>query len=201
MWKNIHERRKNEGRFIKKLQPLENSVKALLENNQRAALPTRISRLENAVRTLLENNQNDVLRDTLAEILQQEINVLADAARTADILEAEIFWLGGVRRALDGSIHIPYTNSPPDLPNNNDYWRDLSCWMREEKQWTCEKCGINLENRQSDLHVHHIFGKGFNSPQHLKVLCIECHAEEEGHDFMKRDVRYTAFLEWKRRLK
>lgn len=178
MWKNIHARRKNEGRVIEELQTL-----------------------KNAVRTLLENNQNDVLRDAFAEILQREINALANAARTADALEDEVYYLGGVRCALDDSIRISYTKSPPDLPDTNDYWHELSCWMREEKQWHCEKCGIKLEDRQSDLHVHHIFGKGFNSPQHLKVLCIECHAEEKGHAFMKRDVRYTAFLEWKRRLK
>ena len=94
-------------------------------------------------------------------------------------------------------IKIRYRTSPPDLFADNRYWRALSFWMRAEKQWMCEKCGINLEKRQSDLHVHHILGRGFNSPQHLKVLCIACHAEEPGHAFMKTFPEYEAFLRWK----
>lgn len=96
---------------------------------------------------------------------------------------------------------IRYRIPPPEVFPDNPYWNALSFWLRREKQWCCEKCGINLVERQNDLHVHHIFGKAYNSPQHLKVLCIECHAEEEDHDFMKRDPAYKAFLEWKRRIK
>ena len=101
---------------------------------------------------------------------------------------------------LGGAFHekekIKFKTSPPELFVNSPYWRKLSDWMRAEKQWTCEKCGINLEKRQSDLHVHHIFGRGFNSPQHLKVLCRACHAEEPGHAFMKAFPEYRAFLKW-----
>ena len=102
---------------------------------------------------------------------------------------------------LKGAFHekekIRYRTSPPDLFADNRYWRALSFWMRAEKQWMCEKCGINLEKRQPDLHVHHIFGRGFNSPQHLKVLCIACHAEEPEHAFMKTFPEYEAFLRWR----
>lgn len=98
-------------------------------------------------------------------------------------------------------IQIRYRTSPPEIFPDNPYWKALSFWLRREKQWCCEKCCINLVERQHDLHVHHIFGKAYNSPQHLKVLCIACHAEEKDHDFMKRDPAYTAFLEWKRRKK
>ena len=108
-------------------------------------------------------------------------------------------YLIGIISGKEGKIQ--YRIPPPELFSDNPYWNTLSFWLRREKRWYCEKCDINLVDRQKDLHVHHIFGKAHNSPQHLKVLCIECHAEEEGHDFMKRDATYTAFLEWKRRLK
>lgn len=102
------------------------------------------------------------------------------------------------RAALqDDKIPIAFKNPPPDLPADNLYWRALSFWIRAEKQWTCEKCRINLEDRRKDLHVHHIFGRGFNSPQHLKVLCIACHAEELGQAFMKASPEYEAFLKWR----
>ena len=197
-WIDRHKRRKDEEDLIQKtLKPLqtqisqlENSVKALLQNNQRdarkdAQMQTQINQLENSVKALLNNNQ------------KQEINVLSDVVRQADALAAEIFRLQLVRLGLANDNRLNVRNLPPDLSADNPYWRDLSRWIREEKQWTCEKCRINLEERQSDLHAHHVFGRGFNSPQHLKVLCIACHAEEPYHAFMKEHPEYKAFLKWR----
>ena len=155
-------------------------------------LETQISQLQNLVNSLLQDNQKDALKDVFAEILPQEINVLSGIARQADELQVEI-----VR--LEGRRLIAFSDSPPEISAHNPYWRDLSFWMRAKKQWTCEneECRINLEDRPSDLHVHHIRGRGYNSPQHLKVLCRACHAEEPGHAFMKAFPEYEAFLEWK----
>lgn len=108
-------------------------------------------------------------------------------------------------KTFKGTFHetekLQFKTSPPELFSENAYWHALSLWLRREKRWCCEKCNINLVERQHDLHVHHIFGKAYNSPQHLKVLCRACHAEEPGHEFMKDYPEYKAFLEWKRRLK
>lgn len=152
-------------------------------------LQEEISQLKNLVEESLQDNQvEESLQDNQIKALQ-----------------AEIFRLEGVRRALArdnqviDKISVSYRRSPPDLFPDNPYWTALSSWLREEKNWTCEKCGINLENRKYDLHVHHVLGRGFNSPQHLKVLCIACHAEEPDHAFMKAYPEYKAFLEWKKR--
>ena len=102
-----------------------------------------------------------------------------------------------LRGAFYEKEKILYKTSPPELFPDNPYWKALSFWLRSEKQWCCEKCGINLVERQQDLHVHHIFGKAYNSPQHLKVLCIACHAEQLGHEFMKAYPEYRAFLNWR----
>ena len=169
MWKDRREHRKNEEHLIQ----------------ETLALQTQISQLENLVEGLLQNNQ------------KQEINVLSDVARQADALAAEIFRLQLVRLGLANDNRLNFRNVPPDLSGDNPYWRDLSRWIREEKQWTCEKCRINLEERRSDLHAHHVFGRGFNSPQHLKVLCIACHAEEPYHEFMKAYPEYQEFLKWR----
>ena len=154
------------------------------------ALETQISQLQNSVNALLQDNQKDALKDVFAEIVPQEINVLSDIARQADELQVEI-----VR--LEGRRLIAFSDSPPEISAHNPYWRDLSFWMRAKKQWTCEKCCINLEDRPSDLHVHHIRGRGYNRPQHLKVFCRACHAEEPGHAFMKAHLEYKAFLRWR----
>ena len=199
-WKDRHERRRNQ----KTLDALQKQV-GLLEKNVRAdirimypPLQRQVSRLENLMKALLQDNKTDVL----AEIFRREINVLSDVARQVDELRVEIVRLERVRRSfVDNIIPIAFRNPPPDLFADNPYWGALSFWMRNEKQWTCEKCCINLEDRPSDLHAHHIYGRGFNSPQHLKVLCIACHAEEPGHEFMKAFPEYKAFLEWKRHKK
>ena len=168
MWKGRNERLKNA------LDPLQ----------------TQITELKNLVRSLPQDNQIDASQ---AEVVRQQINFLANAARQVDELQTEII-------RLEGRRLIAFSNSPPEISADNSYWRDLSFWMRAKKQWTCEKCCINLEDRPSDLHVHHICGKAYNSPQHLKVLCIACHAEEPGHEFMKARREYKRFLRWKRSL-
>ena len=133
-------------------------------------------------------------------VLQAETHQRVDNQITA--LQAEIFRLEGVRRAFrkDNRSVVFYRRSPPEIFTDNPYWSALSAWLREEKQWTCEneRCRINLEKRRSDLHVHHVLGRGFNSPQHLKVLCIACHAEEPDHAFMKSHPEYKAFLKWRK---
>lgn len=186
MWKDRNERRKNGKLLEKQINQLENSVSTLLNNNERREdeklLKKQISQLENSVKALPQDNQ-------------KEINFLANAARQVDELQEEI-----VR--LEGRRLIAFSNSPPEISVHNPYWRDLSFWMRAKKQWTCEneECRINLKDRPSDLHVHHIRGRGYNSPQHLKVLCRACHAEEPGHAFMKAYPEYKAFLKWKSKI-
>ena len=155
-------------------------------------------------------NEERLIQETL-EALQKQINQMENLVKALlqdnqiDALQAEIFRPEDVRRALakdnqlDDKIPVAFKKPPPDLFADNPYWGALSFWIREEKQWTCENenCRINLEKRRHDLHVHHILGRGFNSPQHLKVLCRACHAEEPGHAFMKADPEYEAFLRWR----
>ena len=195
MWKDrqVHNKLETLETQMSELKGLVSDEKGLDQAGSQE-LETQISQLQNSVNALLQDNQKDALKDVFAEIVLQEIqeiNVLSDIARQADELQVEI-----VR--LEGRRLIAFSDSPPEISAHNPYWRDLSFWMRAKKQWTCEneECRINLEDRPSDLHVHHIRGRGYNSPQHLKVLCRACHAEEPGHAFMKADPEYKAFLKW-----
>ena len=171
---------------------LKNLVRALPQDNQIDALAKRFQQQINVLADLVGSLPQDNQIDALAERFRQQINFLANAARQVDELQEEI-----VR--LEGRRLIAFSNSPPEISVHNPYWRDLSFWMRAKKQWKCEneECRINLEDRPSDLHVHHIRGRGYNSPQHLKVLCRACHAEEPGHAFMKAYPEYEAFLRWR----
>ena len=86
---------------------------------------------------------------------------------------------------------------PPDILQDEDYWAALSNWYRQMKGWTCEVCKLKLEHRRYYLDTHHIHGRGYNSPQHLKALCVRCHAEQIepiDHSFMKDTRKYQDFM-------
>ena len=114
-------------------------------------------------------------------------------------LKKDVSWL---RRELRHELETVFPNPPPELYHGNSYWTKLSDYCRAEKKWTCEACQINLKHDTQYLDTHHKLGKGYNSPQHLKVLCVGCHAKEKtpiDHSFMKTDERYIAFTKkyWK----
>ena len=86
-----------------------------------------------------------------------------------------------------------FITSPPELPREG-YWEQLSRWYRKERNWMCEECQVDLSQDTRLLHTHHELGRGFNSPQHLKALCIACHSEVPGHNF-KQDREYKRFID------
>ena len=90
-----------------------------------------------------------------------------------------------------------YTKEPPRLSKSDLYWTRLSRWYRAELNWKCEECQIDLSQKRYFLHVHHVKGRGWNSLEDLKALCVGCHAkqtEPEDHSFMKNDEQYQDFL-------
>ena len=141
--------------------------------------------------------------------LQTRLNEDVHKARNVRNLEAEVKRLQAAlseetqhnRRfraeAITPQNKTPSANfkaTPPAISHDNDYWWALSTWYRQEQDWICERCGIDLSKRTYFLHTHHIYGRSWNVPEHLKTLCIKCHAEEPGHDFMKKLSDYRRFL-------
>ena len=92
-----------------------------------------------------------------------------------------------------------YSRLPPELYHTNPYWTALSDWYRDERNWRCEHCEIDLEQQKRFLHTHHTRGRAYNSPEHLKALCIRCHADEKSpidHSFMKNSREYKEFVDF-----
>ena len=58
-------------------------------------------------------------------------------------------------------------------------WEQISQAYRELKEYTCERCGIKIENplHRHFMHVHHRNGdKTNNRTSNLECLCIRCHS-------------------------
>ena len=91
-----------------------------------------------------------------------------------------------------------YNTPPPELCYTNDYWTALSDWYRTEQNWICEACGIDLQERKEFLDTHHVRGRGYNSPDDLKALCVKCHSDQtepSDHSFMKEGSKYRQFMQ------
>jgi len=81
-------------------------------------------------------------------------------------------------------------------------WNQISSELKKMKNYTCQACGINLQNAKKYLHTHHIDSNPSNNDviSNLKVLCIECHSNEFNHGHIKNNSSYQDFLRYKERL-
>ncbi|WP_432459458.1 HNH endonuclease [Agarivorans sp. QJM3NY_25] len=68
---------------------------------------------------------------------------------------------------------------------SSDYtadWPSISSKVRNELDYTCEQCGVDLTHDSKLLHVHHINGnKANNHRDNLRALCADCHKKQPHH--------------------
>lgn len=72
-------------------------------------------------------------------------------------------------------------------------WHEISEKIRSERNYKCEKCGIQITNTfdRQYIHVHHKNGiKTDNSERNLQCLCIDCHSKID--DLHKENFSYGA---------
>lgn len=63
-------------------------------------------------------------------------------------------------------------------------WEQISRSYREKHNYTCERCGLKIDDPldRRFIHVHHKDGnKANNSESNLECLCIDCHAHIDEH--------------------
>ena len=100
-------------------------------------------------------------------------------------------------KVSDLSENLFKTSNNAPLNTYSKNFSKISKQIRENRGYMCENCYINLykiENRKF-AHVHHIDGdKSNNNPANLQVLCIECHAELPGHNWLRNNPDYINFM-------
>lgn len=75
-------------------------------------------------------------------------------------------------------------NQEVDLFGYVKNWEFISKKFREEKNYTCENCGLQITNLyyRQYIHVHHINGNKLNNNySNLICLCLYCHAHVDDH--------------------
>lgn len=92
-------------------------------------------------------------------------------------------------------------NAPLNVYNKNFDLKSKT--IREQKNYECNDCGINMSKQEHRkfAHVHHRDGdKSNDNPTNLEVLCIECHSNQPGHERLKYNPDYRAFTMRKKNL-
>lgn len=74
-------------------------------------------------------------------------------------------------------------------------WQQISREFRKEKDYTCESCGIQIDEPSDRrfIHVHHRNGNKLNNRRNnLECLCVLCHANKDAtheHNFERRKMQ------------
>jgi hypothetical protein len=82
------------------------------------------------------------------------------------------------------------------LDEYTDDWHDVKCIQRNAKGWTCEACRKDFSEAslRRYLHVHHVDRNKQNNESHnLRVLCVRCHGDQDGHEGIKNGRNYRKY--------
>ena len=70
-------------------------------------------------------------------------------------------------------------------------WHQTATKIKQQRNWHCDKCGVDLSEPQNQrlLHGHHKNGVvSDNRPSNIAVLCLLCHSEQPDHQWMKPSI-------------
>ena len=90
-------------------------------------------------------------------------------------------------KAANGDNH-ENENVELDLFGYVKDWDNISKSIREKHNYTCEICGLKIEDDYDKqyIHVHHLNGDKLNNNEsNLKCLCLYCHAHTDEHHYKR----------------
>lgn len=97
-----------------------------------------------------------------------------------------------LKEANEASAEDTFENQEVDIFGYVRNWDEISRAYRETHDYTCEKCGISIQDPfdRQYIQVHHKNGDKLNNKtSNLQCLCIRCHANVDDvhrHNFSSR---------------
>jgi hypothetical protein len=87
------------------------------------------------------------------------------------------------------------------IPNRySDDWKNVSMRLKIKNNYECNNCNWKPPNDKQKrfIHVHHLnYQKFDNNENNLKVLCIECHSNQDLHQHIQNSSDYIEFIKLK----
>lgn len=129
-----------------------------------------------------------------------------DMSRQERRQRVSAFRIGDFFAKYPKSLHIErprYGEADGPLNAYSDDFTVTSQRTRSEADWVCERCGVDLSDRdhRKYLQTHHRNGLKFdNSKQNLEALCLLCHADEPAHQHMRNLPEHALFKQLHPRL-
>ncbi len=99
--------------------------------------------------------------------------------------------------------HIPKSNISGTFEYDHDQvpifysreWDKIARKLKDDREWRCEQCYIDLSTDKKFLHAHHMDGNpSNNSIANIKALCIYCHSKQVLHEHVQRLPDYDEFI-------
>lgn len=87
-----------------------------------------------------------------------------------------------LRKARESKVQLK--EEEVDIFGYTKDWETISRKYREKNDYTCEECGLKIENafNRQYIHVHHLDkNKLNNSEKNLRCLCMRCHSKVDSY--------------------
>ncbi len=153
----------------------------------------RVEALERDAQEVQQFGERHMLEDVRLFPCQNCLNALEyksfslKTAKRDRLTMVEQFVVSEFLDENDGNLtvmrHLPRTLAKNAKSGGyTDDFPKISCRLREEQQWRCSKCNVDMSGKKAGLHTHHINGvKSDNSLRNLLVLCALCHKGIDSH--------------------
>lgn len=80
---------------------------------------------------------------------------------------------------------LPEPKKSEHSPTYTSDWKEISAKLKQQANYICEQCSVDLDEEKRLMHVHHVDGvKSNNQGSNLRVLCADCHKKQPHHDHL-----------------
>ncbi|MCP4989021.1 MAG: HNH endonuclease [Colwellia sp.] len=80
---------------------------------------------------------------------------------------------------------LPEPKKSENSPTYTSDWKEISAKLKQQANYICEQCSVDLDEEKRLMHVHHVDGvKSNNHGSSLRVLCADCHKKQPHHNHL-----------------